>query len=221
MPPEMSQRPLTIVAFGDSITLAGRQPEDRKWTTLLQTRLAEALPARPCAVINAGVGGNTSREGLERIERDVLRHRPDIVTVQFGGNDATQDEQRSVSVCEFRKNLETICARIEGATDARTVLVTFPPIIDDWHGWNQDPFFKTRGGPDGYIDQYRNATRDFARTHNLPLADIDKALRTAIGKHGAKRFILPDGVHLTAQGNEIVAGEVYRVLLRTVKETSS
>ena len=38
-------------------------------------------------IINAGIGGNTSREGLARLEPDVLRYRPDITVVCFGLND--------------------------------------------------------------------------------------------------------------------------------------
>jgi len=79
---------IKIVAFGDSITLAKEQVEQDKWTTLVQVRLKEDI-GREVRMVNAGVGGNTSREGLRRIESGVLRHNPDIVLVEFGGNDAT------------------------------------------------------------------------------------------------------------------------------------
>lgn len=56
-------------------------------------------------MINSGVGGNTSREALDRIGKDVLVYRPDLVMVEFGGNDATPDPNREVSPDEFEENL--------------------------------------------------------------------------------------------------------------------
>ena len=38
-------------------------------------------------VINAGISGHTTTEGLARLDRDVLQHKPDLVTVSFGLND--------------------------------------------------------------------------------------------------------------------------------------
>jgi lysophospholipase L1-like esterase len=202
---------VTIVAFGDSITLAGEQPIEQRWTTLVEKRLTRDLPDREVRVVNAGVGGNTSREGLVRMEKDVLQYKPDIVTVQFGGNDATPERERHVPIEEYSANLNTMRETLNEA-GARVVLVTFPPIIDAWHAWRDDEAFKDRGGPNASIDLYRNATRTFARTHRLPLADLNAALCKAIAAEGAERFIMPDGVHLTAGGNEVAADENHRVL---------
>jgi len=207
--------PVVIVALGDSITKASRQPTEAKWTTLLQTLLNEALPTRKFEVINSGVGGNTSREGLLRIRNDVLMHTPDIVLVEFGGNDATQDKKRHVSLDEFRKNLEKIRAAIQQDPSAQVVMLTFPPVVDDWHSWSSDPFFVAQGGGDKYIEGYRAATREFAERHDFVLCDIDHALRAEIKRTDTKNVILPDGVHLADQGNRIVAREIAQRLLET------
>ena len=44
-------------------------------------------PNVPVGVINAGISGGTAPNGLERLERDVLCHHPDLITVCFGLND--------------------------------------------------------------------------------------------------------------------------------------
>ena len=129
---------LTIVAFGDSITQAKEVAPEKRWPELLRAALQARMPGRGFAVVNAGVGGNTSREGLARIERDVLAHRPDWVLVEFGGNDATHDPARHVPPDEFAANM---------------------------------------------------------------------------ARDGAARYIRPDGVHLTEEGNAAVAEEVLTVLL--------
>ena len=149
------QTALTIVGFGDSITLASRQPEDMKWLRLLGAMLAAKLPAREFRMINAGSGGNTSREGLLRIESDVIAHQPDCVLVQFGGNDATRDMARHVTLEEYDANLESIRLRIQEATPAQIVMLTFPPVVDDWHTYGRHELFRERGGLDAYIEQYR------------------------------------------------------------------
>jgi lysophospholipase L1-like esterase len=209
----MDHDPLTIVAFGDSITLAGRQPEDRRWPEIVRRSLADRLSDREIRVINAGGGGNTSREGLQRIDQDVCSHAPDIVTVQFGGNDATPEPERHVSPGEFRDNLAQIHARVSHGSACRTALLTFPPLIDEWHAWNGHEFFSHDGGINAYIHRYRNAVLDYAAAHSLPVADIHGLLQSAIDRDGPEPYILPDGVHLTEQANGLVAERVTEAIL--------
>ena len=97
--------PFTIVAFGDSMTECKALEPSKRWPGLLQRRLNRASAGIRCEVVNAGVGGNTSREGLARLERDVLPHRPDLTLVQFGGNDTTPDPARAVPFDEYVRNL--------------------------------------------------------------------------------------------------------------------
>ena len=204
---------LTVCGFGDSITLATRQPEETKWLGILGRLLRREHPGRTFTMINAGVGGNTSREGLARLDRDVIVHRPDIVLVQFGGNDATCDQARHVDLPEYERNLECMCSRFE-SIGARTVLLTFPPVVNAWHAWSQHPSYATWGGPDGCVEIYRNATRAYAQASARPLVDLDAALRQRFEDAGPATFILPDGVHLTASGNLVVAEAVRPVLAR-------
>jgi lysophospholipase L1-like esterase len=203
---------LVVVAFGDSITAAGEVPEEMRWPHVVEVRLQESLPDRNVTVINAGVGGHTSREGLARIEADVLRHHADIVLVQFGGNDATKEPNRHVSLAEYETNLETIRSKTGSGGRSRMAVLTFPPVINDWHAWGHDEAYSDYGGVDGFIEQYRHVTREFARARALPLADIDRALRDAMQRDGVGRYIRPDGVHLTADGNGVVSGSVLQIL---------
>ena len=207
----MGQNTTTVVLFGDSITQAGNCEEPDRWPVRLRQRLAERFPDRTFNLVNAGAGGNTSREGLARLDRDVLAHRPDIVTVEFGGNDATPDRNRHVDLAEFRANLETIYHSVRAA-GAVAVLLTFTPIVDAQHCFTADPQFRDKGGSDAYIEDYREAARALAVELGCELADIDRALRRAMETEGAGSCILPDGVHLTARGNAVVTDEVARAL---------
>ena len=155
-------------------------------------------------MVNAGVGGNTSREGLARIEQDVLRHTPRIVTVEFG-NDATTDPQRHVSLEEFAGNLGAIRRKLAAHCGARLVLMTFPPVVDEWHSEYTNEFYRQQGGQDAYQDRYRQCTRETARELGCPLVDVYAVLREAMSVEGPAAYILPDGVHLTARANQRIA----------------
>ena len=96
------------------------------------------------------------------------------------------------------------------------ILLTFPPIIDEWHSQYGHEFYREYGGQDAYHEPYRDCTREFAAASDCPLVDIDRALREQIATRGPEPFILPDGVHLTAQGNEVAADAVLGCLSRRV-----
>jgi len=202
---------ITTVAFGDSITAAGNQDPGDRWPEILRGDLQEQFPEREITMVNAGVGGNTSREGLSRFEQDVLVHDPHFVLVEFG-NDATPEPDRHVSCEKFVSNLNAIKKGVEERSGGCVVLLTFPPIIDHWHSWYENEFYQQNGGQDAYQENYREATRRLSSEHGMPLADIDRALRTEMSVRGPGECILPDGVHLTARGNQCVAETVLAVL---------
>ena len=201
-------RSLTVVAFGDSITAPSPDmPACQRWPALLEDGLRVCLAPLPVRVVNAGVGGNTSREGLARIEPDVLRHQPDMVLVQFGGNDATPDRDRHVHLVEYAANLAAIRAHLQPLAGCAMVLVTFPPVIDARHSWRET--FAAVGGQDAFVEAYRCVTRDYARQHRLDLFDLDAVIRA-----DPDSFVLPDGVHLSPAGNRAAAAALVPLVAR-------
>jgi len=192
---------LTIVAFGDSITQAGEVSLEKRWPSLLESVLA----THEAKVVNAGVGGNTSREGLARID-EVLAHQPALVLVEFGGNDATDEVERNVPLDEFLRNLETMREKFQ-VSGAAMLLLTFPPIVNAWSQHTEpvrEFHFLRYGGMDEHVEFYRQATHYFAARNELKMADIDVALRRAAKTEGWEKFFQPDGVHLTQDGNRVV-----------------
>jgi len=105
----------TVVAFGDSIVEGYGQPEG--WPEILGRDLAARYPG--VRVINAGVSGDTAGDGLRRIQKDVLAHRPDLVLIAFGLNDM----KNGVPVSKFRKELSAMILEISGE-GAQPVLLT-------------------------------------------------------------------------------------------------
>ncbi|MBN2505728.1 MAG: SGNH/GDSL hydrolase family protein [Verrucomicrobia bacterium] len=117
---------VTIVAFGDSITAGGdaTKPELvfwNRWADGLRVR----YPAARITVRNGATGGDSTVQGLERLETKVLAARPDLVLIGFGMNDHNTG---GVPVAQFERKLKTMIDRIRQATDAEVILYSaFPP----------------------------------------------------------------------------------------------
>lgn len=195
-----------VVAFGDSITRGYGLPEGSGWVELLAGLLQKKYGGNSIRVVNSGGNGNTSAEGLQRIEADVLAHMPGTVLVEFGGNDTVHDA-RAVSIADFARNLLEIHAKIKRRGGA-VFFLTFPPIINEWHAAHSDSYYLKWGGLDKCAGQYREQTRAVAESLGCPLFDLDLFLRKQIEKDGRAHCIAKDGVHLTAEANRLIAGAV-------------
>jgi acyl-CoA thioesterase-1 len=106
--PVSAAEPVRILAFGDSLTAGlGLTEQDT-----LPTRLADALTkmGRPVTVINGGVSGDTTADGLSRIDW-ALTDRPQIMILALGANDML----RGLDPSTARANLEAIIAKAEAA----------------------------------------------------------------------------------------------------------
>ena len=137
------------------------------------------------------------------------------MTVEFG-NDGTWEDERRVSLEEYEANFNLIRTKVTEASNGRLVVLPFTPIVDPWNQFYDKEFFKQQGGLDVFAERYREVTRAFARRHGLPLADIDRALRREMAAQGTESCILPDGVHLTGRGNQVVAKTVFDVLVTEI-----
>ena len=194
-----------IVAFGDSLTQAAQVAKGAQWTNLLQDKLRQRHSDLEVTVINAGVDGNTSREGLARIEKDVLARRPNLVIAEFGGNDQTPQPARHVSLDELAKNIRAMHDRIVRQAGAKMICWPLTPILNAKHAYGKDPFYAAAGGPDGYQIAYRKRLAQVSNELHVPFVDMDAIFRDKFKEKGADFYILPDGVHHREIGNQLVA----------------
>ena len=89
--------PITIVAFGDSVTHGAVGAGEIDYETVYWNRLRKKINAIrsyvPVNVINAGIGGNSANHSLPRLDSQVLSHNPDLVIVCFGLNDVNSKKE--------------------------------------------------------------------------------------------------------------------------------
>lgn len=162
-----------IVALGDSLTVGVVVGPQENYPWLLSQAFGEPI-------INAGVSGDTTEGGLNRLRQDVLSHNPRLVLVALGGNDI----KARVPVEKAFGNLREIISRIH-STGAVVVLM----------------------GIDGkfvYGPEYDLAYKALAEeTGCILVSDI---LEDIIGNRG----LLLDQVHPNAKGYVVLADKVLK-----------
>jgi acyl-CoA thioesterase-1 len=179
-----------IACFGDSLTAGLGIDSRQSYPADLQRMLdGEGYHYR---VVNAGVSGDTTKDGLERIGR-LLAKRPSIVVLEFGGNDGL----RGLPVRDAKQNMAQMIARLQKGR-ARVALagIFLPPQY---------------GGE--YISQFNAMYPALAKQFHVPLLPF--ILENVWGVQGD---IQPDGVHPTAQGAKQVAQNVKRLILPMLKK---
>lgn len=113
--PAAAPRPLVLV-LGDSLSAEYGLPRGSGWVALLERRIAES--GRRHTVINASVSGETTSGGRSRIAGLLERHRPGIVIVELGGNDAL----RGLDLTSTERNLREI-AQLARRSGARVLML--------------------------------------------------------------------------------------------------
>ncbi len=156
--------PVRIVCLGDSVTKAVRPGvlPDETFCADLERQLTAR--GQPVEVINAGIGGNTTADGLKRLQTDVLDCHPNYVVLMFGLNDSWIDEGKTasrISVDQYRNNLNEMIARLQ-ARNAKVILMTPNPAIRPKYGPERNATLKA------YVD----VVREVAVAHGLPLIDV-------------------------------------------------
>lgn len=92
----------TILVIGDSISAGYGIQRNQGWVALLESRVAALQP--PHKVVNASISGDTTGGALARLPRTLEIHKPDVVIIELGGNDAL----RGYPVERIENNLDAM-----------------------------------------------------------------------------------------------------------------
>lgn len=211
------KKTLTIVAFGDSITALRKEVDlEHHWLYILEKDLENEFPDINFSVINSGVGGESDRYKMMRFNNDVLSYVPDYLLVQFGGNNnGFANPLKDVDLEEAVTLLEKL--RKELLSNTRIIVITFPRVLDKLHQTMKktgaEEYFSPFGGLDGYVEQYRKITRDFAAKYSYPLIDFSLAMRD---DNPEDTYTLNDGVHLNIVGHQLLSKLVLSCLKNNI-----
>jgi acyl-CoA thioesterase-1 len=184
----------TVLVLGDSLAAGFGLDISEAFPALLQKHIDSA--GLKFAVVNAGLSGDTSAGGLRRI--DWLLKRPvEVLILELGGNDGL----RGIPVATTRTNLQSIIDRTKQKYPQAKVVVAgmqMPPNMgEDYNG----PF--------------QRIFPELARANKAALIPF---LLEGVG--GKPKLNLPDLIHPTAEGQKMVATNVWKIL-RPVLEKSA
>ena len=180
-----SDRP-RIVFFGNSLTAAyGLNPE-QGFTSILQRRL-DSLGLN-YEIVNAGLSGETTSGGLQRIDW-ILRDPVEIFVLELGGNDGLRGTDTDLTY----RNLRAMIDRVQAQHPETTIVLA---------GMQAPP---NMGGD--YTTKFRDIYPKLADSEGVELIPF---LLEDVG--GIASLNLPDGIHPNAQGQRIVAENVWEVL---------
>lgn len=178
--------PRVVLFLGDSITAGYGLDISQAYPALIQQKIdAKSWPFK---VVNAGQSGDTTAGGLNRIDW-LLRNRIDVLFLELGANDGL----RGLPADTIQKNLQAIIDRVKTKyPDAQIVIagMKMPPNMGQ-----------------SYSKQFESVFVSVAKKNNALLIPF---ILEGVG--GVRDLNLPDGMHPTVRGQQIVAANVWKAL---------
>ena len=176
-----------VLFLGTSLTAGLGVDPDSAYPAIIQRRIDSA--GLRWQVINGGVSGETSAAALRRTPF-VLRGPLGMVVIETGANDGL----RGLNVDSTRANIESIIAAVRAHDSTIQIVLA---------GMEAPPNMGPR-----FTSAFRAMFPALAARHGLPLIPF---LLTGVG--GVDSLNQPDGIHPTPRGHQLVAENVWRILL--------
>jgi acyl-CoA thioesterase I len=183
---------VTIVAFGDSITAgyAVRRGFPSFWKEMLQKKHPDAK----IEMINSGVSGDTTMDGLARLDWTVLSYEPDLVTINFGINDCVL----RLGLDDFEMNLVEMVRRIRAGPNCEILLLSSQPL-------ETPPY-------DGLVLDYYQAIERVAKEMDVGFVDVYGAWMERIRQGTPLGSLILSGLdHPNEAGYKIIAEVLMRL----------
>ena len=177
-----------VLVVGDSLSAEYGLKRGSGWVALLEQRLR--LQEKAVRVVNASVSGDTTSGGRSRLPALLALHRPDVVIIELGGNDAL----RGLPLDMTRANLAEM-ARASQASGARVLLL----------GMEMPPNYGTR-----YAADFKQVYADVARQHKAALLPF--FLKGVADGSDPLALFQPDRIHPNEQAQPRMLDNVWPLL---------
>jgi acyl-CoA thioesterase-1 len=181
-----------ILFFGNSLTAGMGLDPNEAFPALIQEKVDSLQLAYK--VVNAGLSGETTASGKNRLGW-VLNSDIDVFVLELGANDGL----RGISLEETRRNLQEIIDVVKQKNPNTTIILAgmqIPPNM------GQD-----------YTSEFRDIFPDLAKKNKIGL--IPFLLEDVAGNPELNQ---PDGIHPTAEGQKIIANNIWPIIAETITE---
>ncbi|MGZ5267705.1 MAG: arylesterase [Caldimonas sp.] len=184
----VARKSQAILVVGDSLSAEYGLQRGSGWVALLGERLAREHPA--ASVVNASISGDTTAGGLTRLPALLRQHRPSLVVLELGGNDAL----RGLPIETTRSNLVEM-ARLVKAAGAKVLIV----------GMQVPPNYGR-----SYGERFAALFAEVARSEGAALVPF--MLKGVADGPQADAMFQADRIHPLASAHPIILGNVWPVL---------
>jgi lysophospholipase L1-like esterase len=181
-----------IAALGDSLTYGWMT--ERGFLDFLDDMLKKKYPGSPFKILNRGIPGDTARDGLRRLDREILRFNPDLVLIQFALNDAYTEFNPD----NFKKNIDMIISKVREKTGSEIALLTSVALLDPLENKTAETFY--------------SRIRELGTKHTIPVAAVHDYWKKKISEGVIHSTLVQmDGVHPTEKGYQLMAEAVFEL----------
>ena len=201
-----------IVTFGDSIT-EGRCASAREncWASIV-TSMLERFKGESIELINQGVSSSILCKetpayeyaanpcGIERLQRDIIDKRPDLVIIAYGFNDARGGTTQEV----FKRDYQEMIDQIRAVYDPMIVAVSLYHMHEMFYynceHWDHSNYQVT--------EEFNQILRDLAEKNDLIYADVYAAQK------GVDWAVCEDHCHPNDLGHLLIANRIFEAIVR-------
>ncbi len=159
---------------------------------LLHAGLKQRYPYAVINTIVTAVGGESSDQGAKRFRDEVLCHRPDVITIDYGLND------RRIGLEKARQSWQ---AMIEMALASNIKVILLTPTGDT--GAHLDD-------PDDPLNQHAEQIRQLARQYGVGLVDSLVAFKAAMNDQCRLHDLMSQSNHPNRRGHELVTEQLLK-----------
>lgn len=190
----------SIVFTGDSVTDCFREnaetaPYGNGYVNLTIAQLICCFPNKKFNFVNTGISGNRSSDLLERFEKDVINHNPNIVTICIGINDVLRKYSNGdgpVDIETYERNVENMINQTLNKTN--NIILLSPYVVEPN---KENPMLAD-------MIAYGQVCEKLSKKYNLKFIDLQKCFNEYL-KDLNFSIIAPDLIHPSIVGHTIIS----------------
>ncbi len=215
-----------IVCFGDSVTFGWNLKYSLSYPSQLEALIKQKH--HKARVLNCGIGGEKVKDGLKRVERDILGYNPDIVILNFGLNDGMLHKSSETSPPEdglyylkdgtlylpavgidefeekYSKLLETLLKN-----DLKIIVLGLTPVTEEFNPENSPELAEKQKE---IYSVYNKRVKGLAYRMEVEYADLWDTFTSR--REGLEKLMQQDGIHPDYEGLKLIAD----VLLEKIED---
>ena len=216
----MGKKTERFICFGDSISFGQHIPHHKTWVSTLSKSIFNLLPNKEIILNNLSTNGNTTKQALERLEFDVLSHKPEHVAIQFCLNDCnywqTDNGLPRVSYEKYQQNLRDIIRKSLEVENMKSIFVLSA------HPTNKAPINIGNRTIDYNLEaeKYSQSIEDLADSFNsgkIHFIDTYQSVKNHQNNSNDYSHLLEDGIHLSNDGHNLYSSIVGKSVARVLR----